>query len=156
MTLPITLILPTRNAMGSIEGHLDAIAGVLPHVAQIVVVDSSEDGTLDYLRSRIDLPTAEFHPRPRGLYESWNFGVRQATAEFVYFSTIGDTITLAGLEHLLEVAVRHAADMTISPPEMFDDKGEPLPDRRWPIHDLCAETGADTDHVLTPVSAQRS
>jgi|GEM_PF-956368 len=153
MTLPITLILPTRNAMGAIEEHLRAIADVLPRVAQIVVVDSSEDGTLDYLRSRIDLPTAEFHARPRGLYESWNFGVRQATAEFIYFSTIGDTITLAGLEHLLEVAVRHAADMTISPPEMFDDKGEPLPDRRWPIHDLCAETGADTDHVLTPAAA---
>jgi hypothetical protein len=153
MTLPITLILPTRNAMGVIESHVHALADVLPCVAQIVAVDSSEDGTLDYLRNRIDLPTAEFHSRPRGLYEGWNFGARQATAEFVYYSTVGDTITLAGLEHLLEVAKRHAADITISPPDMFDDQGEPLPDRRWPIHDLCAQMGEDRERKLTPTEA---
>lgn len=147
MTLPITAILPTRNAMGAIDAHLHEIAGWLADVAQVVVVDSSEDGTLDYLRTKIDLPNAEFHSRPRGLYESWNFGVRQAKSEFVYFSTVGDTISGDGLRHLYDVAKRQEADIVISPPEMRSETGDSIP-ANWPIHDFCAQFDSENEHTL--------
>ena len=154
-TLPISVILPTRNAMGSIEAHLSEIRGWLPRVAQIVVVDSSEDGTLDYLRAQIALPNVEFHSRPRGLYEGWNFGVGRTTQEYVYFSTVGDTIDLAGLRHLLDAIRTTEADILISPPEMLDDHGSPLPPGRWPIHSITENLSAGMPRLLAPADAFR-
>ncbi len=155
MTLPITAILPTRNAMGAIEPHIRAIREWLPHVAQVVVVDSSEDGTLDYLRAEIALSNVEFHSRPRGLYEGWNFGVRQAREEFVYFSTVGDTIDFPGLQHLL-AAIRAAdADILISPPAMLDDRGVALPPGRWPIHSITENLPSAEPRRLAPADVFR-
>ncbi|HEY8899997.1 MAG TPA: glycosyltransferase [Chthoniobacterales bacterium] len=153
MTLPISVIVPTRNAMGSIEPHIDAISAWLPDVAQVIVVDSSDDGTFEYLRERLsDLPHAEFYARPPGLYEAWNFAVSRASAEFVYFSTVGDAIDVTGLGHLLAVAQETAADMVLSPPEMFDENGVPHP-RKWPIHHLCDELEDTEPCLLDPVEA---
>ena len=130
-----TIILPCRNNRYELTGHLDAILGWLPFVSQIVVVDSSSDGSLDYLQERLTDFHVEFHSVPPGLYQAWNFGVSKAKSEFCYFSTVGDVISREGLEHLVELAQRHRLDAVLSAPEMVDASGANV-QTEWPIHAL--------------------
>ncbi len=132
-----TIILPCRNNRSELEGHVDAMLEWLPVVSQVVVVDSSTDGSLDYLRERLVGSNVEFHSVPPGLYQAWNFGVSSAKAEFCYFSTVGDTITADGLQHLFGIASNWGLDAVLSPPEMLDIEGNPSL-MRWPIHDFVA------------------
>ena len=133
----ITVILPCRNNRSELEEHVDAMLKWLPLVEQVVVVDSSTDGSLDYLRERLAASHVEFHSVPPGLYQAWNFGVSKARAEYCYFSTVGDSISADGLQHLFGIASKHCLDAVLSPPEMLDIEGKPSA-MRWPIHDCVA------------------
>ena len=134
---PITAILPCRNNRSELEGHVDAMLEWLPLVEQVVVVDSSTDGSLDFLRNRLAASHLEFHSVPPGLYQAWNFGVSKARAQYCYFSTVGDSITADGLQHLFGIASKESLDAVLSPPEMLDIEGKPSA-MRWPIHDFVA------------------
>jgi hypothetical protein len=136
--LPLGVILPTRNSRPYLEAHLSALAPWLSLAQQVIVVDSeSTDGTVDFLRANLKHPNTAFLTHPPGLYESWNFAIAQLKTDFTYISTIADTITRAGLEHLVQHI--QSADVIISPPAFRDEQNQPLPDLRWPIHDLIAD-----------------
>ena len=136
-TLPVSAVLPTLNCRNYLPSHLASVREWAGHVEEIVVVDSfSDDGTFEFLEEQLGLPNVRFFRRPRGLYGSWNFGVGEISAKYTYFSTTGDTITLEGLCHLVDVAERFQADVTLSPPKFIDPEGQPLKDERWPISDL--------------------
>ena len=136
-TLPVSAVLPTLNCRNYLPSHLASVREWAGHVEEIVVVDSfSDDGTFEFLEEQLGLPNVRFFRRPRGLYDSWNFGVGEISAKYTYFSTTGDTITLEGLCHLVDVAERFQADVTLSPPKFIDPEGQPLKDERWPISDL--------------------
>ena len=139
----ITVILPCRNNRSELEDHVDAMLEWLPRVAQVVVVDSSTDGSLNYLRGRLSGEHVEFHSVPQGLYQAWSFGVSRATAEFCYFSTVGDTISREGLEHLLELAQQHELDAVLTAPEMVDASGAPV-ETVWPIHAFARQLHQET------------
>jgi hypothetical protein len=135
--LSITAILPCRNNRLELEGHVDAMLEWLLLVEQVVVVDSSTDGSLDFLRKRLAASHVEFHSVPPGLYQAWNYGVSKARAEYCYFSTVGDSLTADGLQHLFGIASKDSLDAVLSPPEMLDIEGKPSA-MRWPIHDFVA------------------
>jgi hypothetical protein len=67
------------------------------------------------------------------LYQSWNFGIQNISAKYVYISTVGDSITREGLEHLFAVAEEFQSDVVISKPRFIDAAGQALPDNRWLI-----------------------
>jgi hypothetical protein len=75
---------------------------------------------------------------PPGLYQSWNFGIAQCRAPYVYVSTVGETITRAGLEALFRAAESLRADVVISPPRMVKMSGE-AKEKTWPVHGLVEE-----------------
>ncbi|MGH8047970.1 MAG: glycosyltransferase family 2 protein [Chthoniobacterales bacterium] len=152
MSLPVSIVIPTRNAMGVIEPHIAAVRECLAAAQEVIVVDSSEDGTLDYLRSELTGANIRFFERPRGLYESWNFATQQATAPYIYFSTMGDTIEPDGLRHLLDAIQSCGADVIISPPGMFNEAGEAI-ETRWPIHSLVENFSTREVRILPPVEA---
>ena len=136
-TLPVSAVLPTLNCRDYLPAHLASVREWAAHVEEIIVVDSfSDDGTFELLEEQLSLPNVRFLRRPRGLYASWNFGVGEIRAKYTYFSTTGDTITLEGLSHLVDVAERIEAGVTLSPPKFVDPEGQPLADERWPISDL--------------------
>jgi glycosyltransferase involved in cell wall biosynthesis len=141
--ITITAILPCRNNRLELEGHVDVMLEWLPLVEQVVVVDSSTDGSLDFLRKRLAASHVEFHSVPPGLYQAWNFGVSQARAEYCYFSTVGDSVTVDGLQHLFGIASKESLDAVLSPPEMLDIEGKPSA-MRWPIHDFVATLRDET------------
>jgi glycosyltransferase involved in cell wall biosynthesis len=147
--LPIGVVLPTRNAAALLPAHLAAMRAWLPHVQEMVVVDSeSRDGTRDLLHAALDHPRLRWLDHPPGLYQSWNFGIRQVEAEFCYISTVGETITLEGLRHLSEVMREFACDVVVSRPQFISAKGQPMPPSRWPVHDLIETLGVSQPVAL--------
>jgi len=133
----VGVVLPAYNCRQYLPPHLKAMREWTELVEEIVVVDSfSDDGTLDLLKEQLPLPHARFTSHPRGLYQSWNFGISQITAKYTYISTVGDVITREGLQHLAGVADQFQADVVLSPPRFVGPDGQTLSDWRWPIHRL--------------------
>lgn len=151
-TLPIGALIPTLNARETLAGHLAGAEAWLPLVREVVVVDSySEDGTLDYLKERLRHPNVRFLSHPRGLYQSWNFGLRQLTAPYAYIATIGDHITPEGLQHLVAVAEELEAEVVLSRPELFDLEGRRIAEPcNWPIHRLLEDCPLEKPRRLEP------
>jgi len=92
--LPLGVLIPTKDSMAHLPGHVENIRQWQDLVEEIVVVDSfSKDGTLAYLKSHLSHPRLRFLTHPPGLYESWNHGIAHINASCTYIATIGDTIT---------------------------------------------------------------
>ena len=130
------VVIPTLNCAHMLPEHLTSMDSWLDLVEQIVVVDShSQDGTWEILQQKLKShPKASFHQRPRGLYESWNYGIAQLKSEFTYISTVGDSITKQGLAHLCEVAGLVEADVVVSEPVFLTENGEIQKNQEaWPI-----------------------
>ena len=135
----IGVVLPTLNCAHLLPDHLASMQPWLDLVEQIVVVDShSEDGSSEMLQKRLaGHPRVTFHQRPRGLYQSWNFGISQLNTEYTYISTVGDFITRPGLEHLVGVANDLRADVVVSKPNFIEEDGSPSPVCiHWPVDDI--------------------
>jgi glycosyltransferase involved in cell wall biosynthesis len=135
--LPIGALIPTRNAAPYLPEHLAAMREWLPHVQEVVVVDSfSKDGTLELIKSEVKHPALKVFQHPPGLYQSWNYGIQQIQAEYCYVSTIGEAITLDGVKHLVDVAMRLHCDVVVSQPNFITEQGAPMPAPPWPIADI--------------------
>jgi len=148
--LPVTIVLPILNCGDKLGAHLDQLAEVLSNVQAVVVVDShSEDGSLDLAKEKISHPRVEFLTVPRGLYAAWNAGISTARTPYVSISTIGDGISLVGIQHLVEVAEAFSADVVISPPRCVGSGGVKAESRRFPIHQLL-DVGGIVAPVLLP------
>jgi hypothetical protein len=136
--LPIGVVVPSRNSMSLLPDHLAAMREWLPQVQEVVAVDSfSSDGTFERLQAELNHPRLRILQHPPGLYQSWNYGVQQVQAEYCYISTVGETITLEGLEHLTEVMRSLRCDVLVSRPRFVDLQGRLL--RRppaWPVQDI--------------------
>jgi glycosyltransferase involved in cell wall biosynthesis len=135
--LPIGVLIPTLDSAAALPGHLESMSEWLDLVEEVVVVDSfSQDGTLELMQSRLRHPRLKILSHPRGLYQSWNHGIRNLTARYCYISTVGDSITRAGLEHLHNAARKLDSDVVVSKPQFITNGGVPMMDVKWPIHDM--------------------
>jgi glycosyltransferase involved in cell wall biosynthesis len=132
--LPIGVVIPTKNSIKYLPGHVENLAAWIDQAEQVVVVDSfSTDGTVDYLKRNLRHPKIKFIEHPPGLYASWNYGIRQISSEFCYIATVGDSITRAGLEHLATAASRLNCDVLVSRPEFVNEAGQPCDGPEWPM-----------------------
>lgn len=152
--LPITAIIPVFNCGHRMQDHMEKSMEWLPEVAEIVVVDSnSADDTLAIIKQCAGHLNPRIISHPPGLYASWNRGVAEAACPFVYFSTVGDYITLEGLEKLLHTMQELRADVVISPPEFtFEstDLQRKYKGRTWPIHDIIARLKLNEPELMDP------
>lgn len=147
-TLPISVLVPTRNSIAQLPRHVELLRDLRSIAQEIVVVDSeSTDGSVELLRR--ELPQARFLTHPPGLYESWNFGVNACAADFVYISTVGDAISADGLRRLVAAAEKWRADVVVSPPD-FRDEGGRVVEKRWPINTLIDALPIQNECVLEP------
>jgi hypothetical protein len=151
--LPIGVLLPTRDSMAHLPGHLQGVASWLDIVEEVVVVDShSKDATIEFLTANLRHPGLRILTHPPGLYESWNHGIAHIGSRFTYISTIGDSITRAGLEQLVETAERLQCDVLISPPQFVDETGRKVPHSPWPVHGLISDLGIAAPRVLDRIT----
>lgn len=148
--LPIGVLLPTFNVMDRIEAHLDMMRPWLESVAEIVVVDShSTDGSVEFIQKNLRHPALRVLQHPPGLYQSWNHGISHITAPYTYISTVGETITEAGLGHLVAMAQRFEADVVLSRPRFFNEAGHPVR-KRWPLDDYLQEKSVLNPGLMNP------
>ena len=77
-----------------------------------------------------------FFQHPRGLYQSWNFGISKLTTEYTHISTVGDTISREGLERLRQIANQYQCDVVASKPRFVDTHGRDEGHTNWPIDDI--------------------
>jgi len=145
----IGVLIPTRNCASLIPGHLDSLRPWLDLAEEVVVVDSdSRDGTVELLQTGLSHPKVAYVTHPPGLYQSWNHGIRQLRSKYCYISTVGDSITRAGLEHLHQAMETLAADVVVSKPRYITEKGRPMKAPRWPIDDLNLTLGRGEPFAL--------
>jgi hypothetical protein len=113
-------------------------------------VDSeSKDGTFEFLNRELKHPNLHVLTHPPGLYQSWNFGISQCRAKYLYVSTVGETITSGGLQQLFAAAEQFNADVVISPPRMVKMSGEEKK-KTWPIHALISELQLTAPVAIEP------
>jgi glycosyltransferase involved in cell wall biosynthesis len=148
--LPISVLIPTRNCGALVPDHIESLRPWIDLAEEVVVVDShSGDGTVDLLRAGLSHPRVRFLTHPPGLYESWNFGIQNTVAKYIYIATVGDSITRNGLEQLFQVAEQFQGDVVISKPSFISDSGTLLPDDRWPIDVIIDRLKIDRPRLLT-------
>jgi glycosyltransferase involved in cell wall biosynthesis len=148
-SLPVAVILPILNCADKLGEHLARLEELLASVEEVVVVDShSSDGSFSLAKERILHPRTKFLSFPPGLYAAWNSGVATAKSRYVYISTIGDWITLGGLEHLVSVAESFSADVVISPPRCVESDRKKSGHRQFPIHQILADSNLSTPLLL--------
>jgi hypothetical protein len=147
------VLVPTRNCAPRLRGHVTAMQDWLDLADEVVVVDSfSTDGTAEILQRELKHPNCRILSHPPGLYASWNAGVQQLSTEYAYISTVGDTITRAGFQQLLDAAQRFAADVVISKPR-FRTPGGAEVHRSWPIDDVVRTLRITRPRRLTRLEA---
>jgi len=135
-SLPISVVLPTLNCRHKLCAHIDSCRAWLGCVAEVVVVDSnSTDGSLEFLRDALQIYNAKFLSTAPGLYAAWNRGVQEGGQPYVYFSTIGESISDEGLHKLLGWCEAHNLDVAISTPHIVNPDGSPTA-TSWPIHEM--------------------
>jgi len=100
----------------------------------IWVITESPDGSHGIARKAAQEIGGHVLEVPRGLYQAWNSGIARATGEFIYISTIGDTITPEGLNALSLCIQKNQADVVFSPPVISPATEANLKrSRHWPI-----------------------
>ena len=153
-TLPLGVVLPTKNSRRYLESHLTTLNTWLDLVEEVVVVDSfSSDGTVEFLRGRLEHAHVQYLSHPPGLYASWNHGIARIQSRFTLIATAGDELTRAGVKHLYQTARDLDCDVIISKPAFKDEAGSLRPDVSWPIDDIIATLGIRTPRKLTRLEA---
>lgn len=153
--IPISVILPTLNCAYKLTNHLVQIRRWLPFVEEIIAVDSqSSDGTFELILKELNQYKAKIISTGPGLYAAWNLGVSYATQPYVYFSTIGDIITLQGLLKLVGWADECDLDVVISSPRIINEDGSENDQVKWPIHFLNRSSSRE-DGLHLPIREER-
>lgn len=152
--LPITAIIPVLNCAHRMREHMEQSMEWLAEVSEIVVVDShSKDDTVDIIMAAIGHLAPRVITHPVGLYTSWNRGVEAATNPYVYFSTVGDHISLAGLRKLLHTMTTLQTDVVISPPTFRHESTAACKSAQgttWPIHEIVSKMGIREPILIDP------
>jgi hypothetical protein len=148
--LPISILIPTRDCGALLPGHLQSLMGWIDLAEEVVVVDSdSKDNTVELIRRGLAHPRIAFLSHPPGLYQSWNFGIQNARAKYLYIASVGDSISREGIQHLFEVAETLQSDVVISKPKFIDEGGAALPDDEWPIDEMVGGLKITRPQLLT-------
>ena len=148
--LPIGVLIPTRNSAPYVPQHVADLNKWIAEAREVVVVDSfSNDGTVDLLKRGLQHPNIRYFDHPPGLYQSWNFGIQQIQSEYCYVSTVGESITSDGIQHLTQVMDRFKCDAAVSKPDFITEQGAPMTSTRWPIDDM-----VDTLGIREPIALE--
>jgi glycosyltransferase involved in cell wall biosynthesis len=150
----LSVLIPTLNCRSLIHEHLEAARPWIDLADEIIVVDShSTDGTLEYIRDALAALPLQIVNHPRGLYQSWNHGIALARTDWLYISTVGDSITRTLLVHLQQLALAGRCDVAISLPERIDTDGKPLPPPHWAVTEITTTLARNRPCILTGSAA---
>ena len=128
----VSIIIPVFNAqstiaetLASIEAEITRSPGISWEV--LAVNDGSTDGSTEVLKSWMDrIPLKTFSLDHSGSPASpRNFGIQQATSEFVFFLDSDDVLMRGGLLAAVEYAIANDSDVVLPRLASLDGRGVP-------------------------------
>jgi len=133
--LSISVVIPVYQSAERLPEHVECLRLLRPLVHEFIwVITESPDGSHITAREAAKELGGQVLEVPRGLYQAWNAGIARATGNFVYISTIGDTITPEGLSALTVCMLKNQADVVFSPPIISPATRTNLKrSRHWPV-----------------------
>lgn len=154
MSHALSVLIPTLNCNHLLPSHIDSMRQWIDLANEIIIVDSnSNDGTCERLIQSLAAYNARVYTHPRGLYQSWNYGIGHARSKWLYISTVGDTITRDLLLHLLEIAEKGNCDAVLSKPDFVDQDDRKIEPPHWAIHDILSLLPSDRPYILSHSAA---
>ena len=131
----ISVIIPVYQSAERLPEHIECLRALRPMVHEFIwVITESPDGSHEIARKAAKEIGGHVLEVPRGLYQAWNSGIARATGEFIYISTIGDTITPEGMNALSLCIQKNQADVVFSPPVISPATEANLKrSRHWPV-----------------------
>ena len=131
----ISVIIPVYQSAERLPGHVECLRLLRPMVHEFIwVITESPDGSHEIARAAAMELGGQILDVPCGLYQAWNAGIALASGDFIYISTIGDTITPQGLNALSHYLQKAEADVVFSPPVISPATGTNLKrSRHWPV-----------------------
>ena len=129
------MVIPVYQSAKRLPEHVECLRCLRPTVHEFIwVITESPDGSHEIAREAAKELGGQVLEVPRGLYQAWNSGIARATGEFIYISTIGDSITPEGLNALSFCIQKNQADVVFSPPVISPETGANLKrSRHWPV-----------------------
>ncbi len=147
----ISILLPNYNYVNYLEQRIESILSQTYENFELIIVDSySNDGAWELINKYAALDARIIASQaPRGLYESWNRCLDQATGDFVYIATSDDTMRNDAMETMIQLLETHPqCGICDSNLEAIDSEGKPLDDfkARLPITQYLANY-IDKQHI---------
>lgn len=134
-TSSISVVIPVYQSAERLPEHIECLRLLRPNVHEFIwVITESPDGSHEIAQAAAKELGGQILEVPRGLYQAWNSGIAQATGDFIYISTTGDTITHEGLNALSLCIQKNQADVVFSPPAIFPSTQASLKHcRHWTV-----------------------
>ena len=131
----ISVIIPVYQSAERLPVHIESLRRLRPIVHEFIwVITDSPDRSHEIAREAANELGGQILEVPRGLYQAWNAGIALASGDFIYISTIGDTITPEGLDALSLCIRKNEADVVFSPPVISPPTRANLKhSRHWPV-----------------------
>ena len=118
--LSISVVIPVYQSAERLPEHIESLRRLRPMIHEFIwVITESPDGSHEVARQAAEELGGQILEVPRGLYQAWNSGIALASGDFIYISTIGDTITPEGLNALSICIHKNQADVVFSPPVIW-------------------------------------
>jgi glycosyltransferase involved in cell wall biosynthesis len=129
------LVIPVYQCAERLPEHVECLRRLRPKVHEFIwVTTESPDRSHEIAREAAKELGGQILEVPRGLYQAWNFAIARATGDFIYISTIGDTITPQGLNALSHCLQKATADVVFSPPAISPPTRDNLHrSKHWPV-----------------------
>lgn len=146
----LSVVIPTYNCNSLITNHLISVNKWIDLADEIIVVDShSNDGTIEIIKEHLKHPRLRIIQRGLGLYESWNEGITATSCDWIYISTIGDTIEREHLLHLIDLGLKAQVDVVVSAPRFVNETGSAHRNLNWPPAKVIRQLGRKKPFILS-------
>ena len=130
----ITVVIPVWQCAERLQKHFEVARRLSAAGCPTVWVCTwSEDGSHQLAKEESEKCGGRYFLTPRGLYKSWNKGIKESRTPYTYISTVGESILPEGLAHLWDVNRKVEADIVFSPPLLSSNKKDRRQILQWPI-----------------------
>ena len=136
--LPISAVIPVYQCAERLTDHILMIRGLRSALGQVIwVCTPSKDGSHHTARQEATSQNDIYLEVAAGLYQAWNKGIAQASCPMTYVSTVGESISLEGLQEMLACITKFRASLVFTPPKIEPSTKETIQrTRHWPVFEF--------------------
>ncbi len=128
------MVVPVWQCADRLQKHFEVVRRLAGAGCSTVWVASlSDDNSHQLAQREAKRIGGRYILTPRGLYKSWNKGIKESRTPYTYISTVGESVFPEGLAHLLDLNRKTKADIVFSPPLLSSNKKDRSQILRWPV-----------------------